>query len=398
MGFSPPPLHDIKNAPVVVIVTEALQQAALIDQERNSKLQEEGGAASVSVRPLVVCSETVARLPAMVTRQTENMWQLLEGTGKGKSVFRWMLRQLEDLMFQLNLTQDWAHRNHPAASSSTSSSPSKGDSMSVDGTPSPNGDTSGFVFDLENPSGFFRLWSALSFLFCVVETNDPAPGTTPAGGADKGGGSAGSSRRGSNDGSVTSNPAGGAGGARSSEASLDNPTNKSGGAEDEEVLVSNDAEFGHGFTIAGCLFLHFMNQRPVFELMDFSTQVLKIHDHDSLPVGMHDGSSAGGGEDGEGGGKNGGSTASDNTTGGGAERYYKGVDASLVRDTRNFIEAALLQKNLQKQIFSLFEALHTPTMATTQKNTTSSGGKLGTAPATMTIFHPPKETSSNGTS
>jgi hypothetical protein len=44
--------------------------------------------------------------------------------------------------------------------------------------------------------------------------------------------------------------------------------------------TSNEAEFGHGFTIAGCLLLHLLGQRSSFEVLDFSSHVLQLNAHE----------------------------------------------------------------------------------------------------------------------
>jgi hypothetical protein len=78
---------------------------------------------------------------------------------------------------------------------------------------------------------FHRLWSALSFLFAITESLDDEE--TPLG-------------------------------------------------QGEDGLISNEAEFGHGFLLAGSLLLHLLGQRAVFELLDFSRLILRVHDHDEL--------------------------------------------------------------------------------------------------------------------
>jgi hypothetical protein len=43
---------------------------------------------------------------------------------------------------------------------------------------------------------------------------------------------------------------------------------------------SDIERFGDGFTVAGCLFIHLLEQRKVFELTDLSYYVLRVHAHD----------------------------------------------------------------------------------------------------------------------
>jgi hypothetical protein len=46
------------------------------------------------------------------------------------------------------------------------------------------------------------------------------------------------------------------------------------------VIVRNDDEFGHGFSICGCLIMQLLRQREKFELLDFSTHVLNIYNYE----------------------------------------------------------------------------------------------------------------------
>ena len=44
--------------------------------------------------------------------------------------------------------------------------------------------------------------------------------------------------------------------------------------------TSDTARFGDGFTVAGCLILHLLRQREIFELTDFCRHILRVHAHD----------------------------------------------------------------------------------------------------------------------
>jgi Cytoplasmic Fragile-X interacting family len=46
---------------------------------------------------------------------------------------------------------------------------------------------------------------------------------------------------------------------------------------EESFTVSNEDEFGHGFALAGCTFLHLLQQREKFVLLDFSYHVLNVY-------------------------------------------------------------------------------------------------------------------------
>ena len=79
------------------------------------------------------------------------------------------------------------------------------------------------AINAENSSGFHRLWSTLSFLFCVQED------TTQV--------------------------------------------------NSDDNVVDLD-QFGDGFAAAGCFFLHILGQRDHFELLDFSYHILNVHQHE----------------------------------------------------------------------------------------------------------------------
>ena len=200
----------------------------------------------------------------------ESILDDLARTLESKSLFKWVMKQIEEYLFQLNLTVSWAV-------------------STVDKSPN-------FVLELENATcGFHRLWSALSFLFCITES--------------------------STDGGV-----------------------------DNSSILSNEAEFGHGFTVAGTLFLHLLGQRNIFELLDFSSHVLRIHSFDE---------------------KKGTSTA----------KTTASIDQSLLKDTNNFIIEATFQRQLQSELFSLFEAQYTPRSSYNNHNNVIKSK----------VFRPPKE-------
>jgi len=82
----------------------------------------------------------------------------------------------------------------------------------------PNG-----AIDVEDPKEFHRLWSAMNFAFC--DTTDDSRG--------------------------------------------------------DGLTVSDPDEFGHGFAMAGCAFVHVLQQKNHFELLDFSYHVLNVKSHDN---------------------------------------------------------------------------------------------------------------------
>jgi len=82
------------------------------------------------------------------------------------------------------------------------------------------------VIEIENSKTFAKLWSALTFLFNVNESN------------------------------------------------------KNTDINDQRI-ITNSAEFGDGFHIAGCLFLHILDQKALFELLNYSSQVLSMREYEN---------------------------------------------------------------------------------------------------------------------
>ena len=188
-----------------------------------------------------------------------------------------MLLQLEEFLYQENLTVEWA--SLPAGGSSASE-----------------------PFPVKNAAGFHRLWSALSFLFCIVD---------------------------------------GAG---------ETATSATGGeVPASATLISNEAEFGHGFTIAGCALLHLLGQKATFEALDFSSYVLSLDNHEHR--------------------------VADSASAAPAAK----VDGSLLQEATSFVYSARTQQLLQRQLFSLLEVLHQPRESYTKHSTSRA------------VFTPPTE-------
>lgn len=57
---------------------------------------------------------------------------------------------------------------------------------------------------------------------------------------------------------------------------------------DEELVeeIPDDAEFGDGFNIAGCLIIHLLGQKELFELYDYSTHILNVY-HNECCTSTH---------------------------------------------------------------------------------------------------------------
>lgn len=138
------------------------------------------------------------------------------------------------------------------------------------------------------------------------------------------------------------------------------------------TLISNEAEFGHGFTIAGCALIHLLGQRNTFEVLDFASYVLQLDAHEArLKTGKQ--------------GLHVFHFVNDDVLFAVAYLYSSqflciflhltrmyircfagsttaapaaNLQASLVQETRSFVGAAQTQQLLQKQLFALFEVLH----------------------------------------
>ena len=93
------------------------------------------------------------------------------------------------------------------------------------------------VFELEATGDFHRLWSALSFLFGVQ------PGRYAAE-------------------------------ASAEEEEGDEP------AEQTFLTVSDDAQFGHGFHVAGAAIIYILGQKTRFDALDFSNHVLRVQTYE----------------------------------------------------------------------------------------------------------------------
>lgn len=271
----------------------------------------------VLANEMVRSSNSVSRLTSMITRMAENTAQFLDnGTlqTNSKTLFKWVLYQIEDYLYQFNLTTDWA----------------------IDGGHRQT-ENAFFGIEFEKARGFYRLWSALSFLFCITESDSEVASMAET--VDTG--------------------------------------------ISESYTLSNEAEFGHGFALAGCVFLHLLGQRNTFELMDFSYQVLAVNTHENRINGEDNLKKQLTHEPEE----------KKQSAFAGLERRFSasssnkhvksplkdGVDLSLVKDTIEFVNTARAFKDLQTELFCHLEAQYTPRPS-----------YLRHAVVTTT-FHPPKE-------
>lgn len=131
---------------------------------------------------------------------------------------------------------------------------------------------------------FHRLWSAMNFLFNTADVSDPADSADGVG-------------------------------------------------MEAQTELPDEAEFGDGFNFAGCLFIHLLGQRNIFQVQDFATHVLSVHEYDTHVLKEND------------------------------PTKQIPVDRQLVAETNRFVKSAARQYALQQQAFQLFESV-SPNKAT----------------------------------
>lgn len=121
---------------------------------------------------------------------------------KLRSFFFHVLQLVEEFFYQQNITKEWSPYSNNFQSEKA------------------------LVIEIENSKTFAKLWSALTFLFNVNESNKNTD-------------------------------------------------------INEQRIITNSAEFGDGFHIAGCLFLHILDQKALFELLNYSSQVLSMREYEN---------------------------------------------------------------------------------------------------------------------
>lgn len=131
--------------------------------------------------------------------------------------------------------------------------------------------------------------------------------------------------------------------------------------------VSDEGEFGHGFSFAGCLFVHLMGQRVIYELLDYSYHVLSVNQHDKLSPPSP-------------------SNAKGHTAGSPqlTNAGVGSVDPLLQQAADRFILSATEQRQLHTQLFQLFEA-HLPV----KPETLSLAREISTHG--VVLYRPPRE-------
>lgn len=215
----------------------------------------------------------------------------------GKNLMKWLLIQLEEFFYQQNFTTEWStfsEENINEILLLNSATNSK--SLSINN----NMKRENFVIEIENNSSFSKMWSALCFLFCINESDN-------------------NNNNDNNDNDTASEV----------NSRADTMTTNGNGNENKEL--TNYAEFGHGFLIAGALFLHLLGQRSLFELIDFTNLVVRMVDYEGA--------------------------MGENVLADSAAKA--GLDASLVREYKSFIIEARKVLQMNYEWLSYFSSIYT---------------------------------------
>ena len=149
-----------------------------------------GFMASVSKDPSQV---TVPEILATIKSNTARSQWLYGSSASSSSVVTKCLANIDRLLTSSGIRDDWV------------------------GSPPSNG-----VLEVEATTEFYRLWSALLFLYCMKEK----PG------------------------------------------------------KDGMDPIPDETEFGHGFLLAGAMFIHLLGMKDRFDLLDFSGHMLRVHAHE----------------------------------------------------------------------------------------------------------------------
>jgi len=153
---------------------------------------------------------------------------------ESKSLFIGVIAKVKELLAKYNLVDDWAidvksYVDHPASS----------------------------AFDSSN--AFHRIWSALTFLFNLQDNEGDEPTEENKGPAP-------------DEDDLPPPPEEDSVG-RVSESRTKNNKNS-------DLFLSDMEEFGHGFIIAGALFIHLLEQRHLYEALDYSNFILDVDSND----------------------------------------------------------------------------------------------------------------------
>jgi cytoplasmic FMR1 interacting protein len=202
------------------------------------------------------------------------------------SIFHFTLKQVQDTMAHFQLDKKWAsaklHYNDFQANPY-------------------------IAVEIEQASGFHKIWSALNFLFCMPDGDELK-------------------------------------------------VEKARG-----IITADDGEFGHGFAIAGCLFVHLMGQRYPFELMDYANHVLNVDAHDKTV-----------------------NTISTSGSLKGLGQQVGQVDPSLQKATDKFLVTAAEQRQLHSELFVMYQAKIPVKFEIT-------GFSKDVAAHGIVLYHPPAE-------
>jgi hypothetical protein len=267
----------------------------------------------------------------------------------GKNLFKWLMIQLEEFLYQQNFTTDWSafspYNVQLTAAGNMNDNASQATSQSNRTTVSNTTDT--FVIEIENSPAFSKMWSALCFLFCINDYEDDSTGYNNKNSKDEG----------------------------------DDNASHASNNMDKPASLTNFIEFGHGFIIAGTLFLHLLGQKPLFELLDFSNQVVKLYEYEVYMnesiLHSKSGGNTNGGVSGSGGG---GVTAADaiNAADNLIDNPAIGkVDPSLLKEYKFFVKESRKLLEMNSEWFAYYHSVYQSRSSYTKYATNKN------------IFHPP---------
>ena len=298
--------ETLRVAPASTREAEAFPLVRVVTEHVNNHNRAPAGSGGGTQNIIANMSE----LSILATSLGCHLWNL--SVLSSSSIFANVLARLHAMVGRIDLLRG-------AGDNSFSDSSGGGPRASGTGTETDTGaeaEAGAVLVELDCPRSFHRLWSALTFLFCVREVNNSIDGGSGGGGGIAEGGSI-------------------------------------------SAAYTDEEEFGHGFTFAGCTLLHFLGQRTVFELSDFSRYVLSVQRHDIQGAAEQS-----------------------------AHASLVGkVDQSMQAEAEKFVESAISQKYLQDHFFAFLEAqfpLSAPSAAPHTAAKEAQRGSTSAAPAAAT--------------
>ncbi len=229
---------------------------------------------------------------------------------ESKSLFIGVIAKVKELMVKYNLLDEWAidtktYVDHPASA----------------------------AFDSSN--AFHRIWSALSFVFNLQDNEENIPNEENKGNNP-------------DEDDLPPPPPDDDATERVSNESREKKNKNS------DLFLSDMEEFGHGYAIAGVLFIHLLEQRHLYESFDYSNFIMDVDNNDKKSKDAI------------------------------VEEAFGLPDEKLQAETNRFIKAAKEFNNVNKLFLNIFE--------TQFPNRKRTAGRRTSAPNidAASLLHPPK--------